>query len=261
MKIMICGKGGSGKSTMTALLARALTRQGKTVLVVDGDESNLCLHRLLGVELPEILMDAMGGRQGTREKLNKSRDHNHEEDFFAGMKKIEDLPADCIAADGNLKLLVIGKIKQYGEGCACMIGGVSKGVLSNLQEDKDQFIIIDAEAGLEHFGRRIDANCDLILSIIDPSFESMQMAGRARQIAKEAGVQAYYVLNKVTDDLRQMLTEKLGDDRIIGAIPQNNELFMASFNGEPLGMELDEIEKICQFITGYQKPVSLAISF
>jgi len=261
MKIMICGKGGSGKSTVTALLARALIQRNKTVLVVDADESNLCLHRLLGLELPEILMDAMGGRQGTREKLKKGQDHTHEDSFFSTINKITDLPADCVAASGKLKLLVIGKIKEYGEGCACMIGGVSKGVLANLREEQDEYIIIDAEAGLEHFGRRIDANCDLILSVIDPSFESIQMAGRAHQIAKEAGVQAFYVLNKVTDDFRELLTENLEKERIIGVLPQDNDLFLTSLKGEPVQAVLPEIEKICDFVTGYKKSVSLAVTF
>ena len=64
MKIMICGKGGSGKSTITVLLAKALNKNGKKVVVVDTDESNLCLNRLLGVPAPEVLMDLMGGRKG-----------------------------------------------------------------------------------------------------------------------------------------------------------------------------------------------------
>ncbi len=64
MKLMICGKGGCGKSTITILLARALAETGKKVLVVDADESNLCLHRLLGAHQPEIMMDAMGGTTG-----------------------------------------------------------------------------------------------------------------------------------------------------------------------------------------------------
>lgn len=261
MKIMICGKGGSGKSTVTALLAQALIQKNKTVLVVDADESNLCLHRLLGLELPEILMDAMGGREGTREKLKKGQSHTHKDNYFSNTKKISDLPADCIAGSGKLKLLVIGKIKEYGEGCACMIGGVSKSVLANLQEDQDEYIIIDAEAGLEHFGRRVDANCDLILSIVDPSFESIQMAGRAYQIAQEAGVQAFYILNKVTDDFRQLLMDKLEKDRIIGTLPHDNDLFMTSLKGEPVQATLPELDKICEFITGYKKPVSLAVTF
>lgn len=261
MKIMICGKGGCGKSTITALLAKALKTQGRTVLVVDADESNLCLHRLLGLPLPEILMDAMGGRQGTREKLKKGDEHSHGDDFFGNFKKIEDLPANCVTADGNLKLLVVGKIKQYGEGCACMIGGVSKAVLSHLQEASDEIILIDAEAGLEHFGRRIDANCDLILTIIEPSFESIQMAERACQIAQEAGVQAYYILNKVAEEFRAEMTANLDMNRVVATLPRSEELFLTNLQGGPIQSEFPEVKTICEFIDNYRKPVSLAVTF
>jgi energy-coupling factor transporter ATP-binding protein EcfA2 len=164
MKVLICGKGGCGKSTMTALIAKALAQQGTKVLVIDTDESNMCLHRLLGASRPDILMDAMGGRSGTREKLNPSLPHRHDEEFFKEIMAIDDLPSQCISHAGKIRMLMIGKIKEYGEGCACMIGGVSKAVLSRLRENENEIVLIDAEAGLEHFGRRVDANCDLVRS-------------------------------------------------------------------------------------------------
>ena len=68
-------------------------------------------------------------------------------------------------------------------------------------------------------------------------------------------------MNKVTDEFRQLLTEKLEKDRIIGLLPQDNGLFMTSLKGEPLQAALPEIEKICEFVTGYKKPVSLAVTF
>lgn len=261
MKIMICGKGGSGKSTMTALLARALARHDKKVLVVDADESNLCLHRLLGAHLPEVLMDAMGGRKGVKEQLNPTAFGKAGETVLKESMTFADIPPACLAVtDDGVKLLVVGKIAEYGEGCACMIGSISKALLARLREGEDEVILIDAEAGLEHFGRRIDAGCDLILSVVDPSYESVTMADRIRRLADGAGVQAYFILNKVDDAVREALTDRLDGERLLAAIPGNDRIFMQSLNGEPLTAEIAEIETVCSFILGYRKPVSLALS-
>lgn len=259
MKIMICGKGGCGKSTLTVLLARALAEIGKKVLVVDADESNLCLHRLLGAHQPDIMMDAMGGRKGTREKLKQASDHQHEDDFLQPTMTFDNLPAECLAEADGIKLLVVGKIKEFGEGCACMIGGISRAVLSRLQEKSDEIVLIDAEAGLEHFGRQVNKNCDLVICVVDPSYESIQMAGRARQIAESAGVQAYFILNKVDDEVREVMTGGLDPQRVIAAIPRNNEIFLQSLKGQPLTAGMVQIEAACAFINSYRKPLSLSM--
>jgi CO dehydrogenase maturation factor len=259
MKVMICGKGGSGKSTITTLLARALNTSGKTVLVVDTDESNLCLHRLLGAQLPEVLMENMGGRKGAKEKLHPSFPHKPEDAFFNDPLTLADLPPVCLADADGIRLLVVGKIKEFGEGCACMIGSISKAVLSRLREGADEVVLIDAEAGLEHFGRRVDAGCDLILAVVDPSFESILMADRTRQLAEAAGVQAFFILNKVDDAVREAMEERLDPEKVIACIPRDETLFLQSMRGEALTMEIKEIKAVCQFITGYKKPISLQV--
>ncbi len=254
---MICGKGGSGKSTLTVLLARALTKTGKKVLVVDADESNLCLHRLLGLCQPAIMMDAMGGRSGTREKLKQAADDHHEDEFFKQVFTFDNLPAECLAEADGIKLLVVGKIKQFGEGCACMIGGISKAVLSRLREKNNEIVLIDAEAGLEHFGRQVDKSCDLVLCVVDPNYESIQMAGRARQIAEGAGVQTYFILNKIDESVRGIMTDGLDSRRVIAFIPKDNEIFQQSLQGKALTAPIPQLEAACTFINNYSKPLSL----
>lgn len=254
MKVMICGKGGSGKSTITALLANALKNCGKTVLVVDTDESNLCLHRLLGARLPEVLMEAMGGRKGVKEKLHPAFPHQPEDAFLKDPLTIADLPPSCLADADGIKLLVVGKIREYGEGCACMIGSISKAVLSRLREGEDEVVLIDAEAGLEHFGRRVDAGCDLVLAVIDPSFESIAMAERIGQLAKGAGIEAFFILNKVEESVRATMTAGLEEVQIVAALPRSETIFLESLHGRSLSGGLQEVEAICQFIAGYKKP-------
>ena len=259
MKILICGKGGSGKSTITTLLARALNEAGKTVLVVDADESNLCLHRLLGARLPQILMDAMGGRKGVKEQLAPSLPACKEAALLKDPMSLADIPLDCLADAGGVKLLVVGKIRSFGEGCACMIGNISKTILNRLQEKENEIVLIDAEAGLEHFGRRVNAGCDLILCVVDPTFESTALADAVRQMADSAGIQVAYILNKVDDAVRDVMVAKLDSKPVLAAIPKNERLFMQSLNGEALTTEIEEVQAIRQFIDAFKKPVSLAV--
>ncbi len=260
MKIMICGKGGSGKSTVTTLLAGALAASGKTVLVLDTDESNLCLHRLLGLPLPAVLMEAMGGRAGVKEHLHPTLPKPPAEELLKETMTIADLPADCVAEADGVKLLVVGKISRYGEGCACMIGGISKAVLSRLREAEGEFVLIDAEAGLEHFGRRVDAGCDLVLNVVDPSFESISMAERCGRLAKAAGIEAYFVLNKIDDGLLPVIAEKIDSTRIVAEIPSNDELFLQSLHGRALNVAVPAVDRLRSFVENYKRPLTLNLS-
>lgn len=248
MKILICGKGGSGKSTLTTLLARELAKSGKTVLVVDADESNLCLHRLLGARMPGTLMDAMGGRKGVKDKLNPTFPNSPDNAFLKDPMTLADIPAACLADADGIKLLVVGKIRDFGEGCACMIGNISKTVLNRLREADDEVVLIDAEAGLEHFGRRVDAGCDLILCVVDPTFESFALADNVQRMAAAAGIQVAYVLNKVEEAVNATMTGRLDSRRVVAVMPKSEPLFLQSLNGEALAADLPEIQSLCQFI-------------
>jgi CO dehydrogenase maturation factor len=255
MKVMICGKGGSGKSTITALLAKNLKNSGKTVLVVDTDESNLCLHRLLGARLPEVLMEAMGGRKGVKEKLHPSFPQQQDA-FLKDPLTLADLPPACLADADGIKLLVVGKIREYGEGCACMIGSISKAVLSRLHEGADEVVLIDAEAGLEHFGRRVDAGCDLVLAVVDPSFESIAMAERIHQLAEGAGIEAFFILNKVEESFHAAMVAGLDAAQVIAALPRSDTIFLESLHGRSLSGGRQEVEAVCRFLVGYTKPAA-----
>lgn len=259
MKIMICGKGGSGKSTLTALLARALKENGKTVLVVDADESNLCLHRLLGATMPDVLMDAMGGRKGAREVLNPPGLQDPGAAFLKDPLTLAEIPAGCLADADGIKLLVVGKIQAFGEGCACMIGNISKTVLGRLREGDDAVVLIDAEAGLEHLGRRVDAGCDLILCVVDPTFESFALADSVRRMAEAPGIQVAYVLNKVDDQVRDTMIGRLDGDRVVATIPRSDQLFRQSLNGEALSGEAAAMAPLCRFIDGFRKPATFTV--
>lgn len=259
MKILIGGKGGSGKSTLSILLAKALKSAGHPVLLVDADESNLSLHRLLGAPAPENLMKEMGGRKGVREKLPRSKASSSDDRLFAKAVTLEDLPDGCLTEVDGIKLLVLGKIEQFGEGCACLIGSLSRTLLSKLQGTDHMHVIIDAEAGVEHFGRRVDAACDLIIGVVDPTHESFQMAARMSQMAAAAGTDIRYILNKTDDRVAQIMAENVDTTKVIARIPNMDSIFTASLEGRSLGIDAPEIAEVVTFLDAYQKETHLNV--
>ena len=97
--------------------------------------------------------------------------------------------------------------------------------------------------------------------VIDPSFESIQMAERARKIALMAGVQTYFIVNKVEKGLYEQMAGGVERERIIGSIPRDEKLFSQSLRGEALTAELEQIDSVCNFINDFKKPDSLWMSF
>ena len=148
MKIVICGKGGSGKSTVSALMAREMATRGNKVLVVDTDESNFGLYKHLGFEQPKDFMDSFGGKKGLGERMRKfMRSEGKEmlsilEDF-----SLEDIPAELIVGEDGIRLVAIGKIHDYGEGCACPMGALAREFIEKLKADGMQ-VIVDTDAGI-----------------------------------------------------------------------------------------------------------------
>jgi CO dehydrogenase maturation factor len=253
MKIMICGKGGSGKSTISTLLARALSARGYGILLVDGDESNVGLHRLLGGEEPVIFMDSLGGKKGFREKMNSSFPKGNTDVIFAQNTKIDEIPKECITNVDGIRLLAVGKIHDPGEGCACPIGSLSKTILSKLVIDEKEIVIIDAEAGIEHFGRGIDAACDMILGVVDPTFESFMLAKKMEHLARKAGKEISFVMNKVDERVEASMNKNIDQEKVVARIPMNNDIFMDSLEGRKVSTDLPEIEKVCELIETKKK--------
>ena len=263
MKIIICGKGGSGKSTVTALIAKGLQDRKFNVVLIDADESNLGLHRLMGVSAPVNIMDNLGGKKEFKKKMNSPLSGGTGELFRDNMR-IDEIPADCITQRssigssigsdigsdirGSIKLLSIGKIHTSGEGCACPMGVLSKMILSSLDLGDNDIILIDTGAGVEHFGRGIDAKCDLILSIVDPSFESFMLAEKIADMADQAEIDLFFILNKVDDNVIEAMTTSLDQERVIAKIPQNKSIFLKSLEGKELTEHLPEIDLVCSLI-------------
>ncbi len=246
MKIAICGKGGSGKSVVTTLLAKSLVQQGKKEWVVDSDESNASLYLMLGFESPPTpLMEQVGGKKSVQDKLKSAMTS---ENSGGGMSilqqeelRIDDIPADYLQNDNGLNLVAVGKIQQSLEGCACPMGVLSREFLKKLSLEDNEVLLVDMEAGIEHFGRGLETSLDAVLTVVEPSKESLLLAGKIKELCEQSEIASYAALiNKSpSEDISEQIKKELEDQgiRVLGSIPQDQEIFKRSLSGESINAE------------------------
>jgi CO dehydrogenase maturation factor len=237
-KIAVCGKGGSGKSAAVALLAKGLRGRGYRVLVVDSDESNPGLYRLLGFEKrPTPLLELVGGKQKVFEALAHGSE-SPKTILTQEEIRTSDLPSEYVVERDGIKLVCIGKILQSLEGCACPMGALSREFLKRLSLGEDEISLIDMEAGVEHFGRGVETSVDAVLAVTEPSFDSLELAEQISTLAREVGMDsAWAVLNKIGS---KQVASKLGEELkqravpVIGSIGYDSEVFEAGLEGRPV---------------------------
>jgi CO dehydrogenase maturation factor len=244
MKILVCGKGGCGKSTVVALLAQEMALRKNKILVIDNDESNIGLHSRLGMEKPEDFMNYFGGKkllfEKTKEMKNKWR--------------LDDLPGDYLTRKGNIQLLSMGKIYEFGEGCACPINALSSKFLGIVDLRDGEFLIADTDAGIEHFGRGIETGVDILFVIIDPSQESILLAKKISELGRQVDKPVYYILNRIADqETKAFLLNSIDREKVIAIIPENKEVFISGLAGNKFNMDVEGIKEIADMLESKKK--------
>jgi CO dehydrogenase maturation factor len=244
MKILICGKGGCGKSTIVALLAKEIAARKNTVLVIDSDESNIGLHSRLGMQKPDDFMNYFGGKKLLFKKTKEMKDK----------WRSDSLPADYLTRKGNIRLLSMGKIYQFGEGCACPINALSSRFLEIINLGDEEFLIADTDAGIEHFGRGVEKGVDILLVIIDPSRESILLAKKISELGQQVDKPVYYILNRVTDqETKDFLLNSIDGEKVIAIIPENKEIFISGLAGNEFNMHVEGVKEIADMLESKKK--------
>ncbi|MCD6287941.1 MAG: P-loop NTPase [Candidatus Hydrogenedentes bacterium] len=238
MKVCVCGKGGVGKSTIAMFLVHELVRRGKEVVVIDSDESNTGLFRKLGLERPpRPLIELAGGKKKViplmKQKVNGLATEKDAKSVLIQSKiRVADLPTEFVVCKEGCCLVVIGKIHQALEGCACPIGVLTREFLKRLSLNVNEIAVVDMEAGIEHFGRGIETSVDAVVAVVEPSLESIVIAERIKELATGAGARfAGVIVNKVASDEMegQIMSElKRREVNVLGVVRHDQEIANAA---------------------------------
>ena len=222
--------------------------EGYRVLVVDADESNFGLSAQLGLKAPKELMDQIGGKKALKGKMGIVQTDGEKAPVFNETWRIEDIPDECVSKKGGLYLLQIGKVRHYGEGCACPMGVLSRDFLGHLKLGSKDVAIIDTEAGVEHLGRGLVSSVDIVFAIIDPSYESIKLSEKIFDMVNESKKPVYFIINKAEGTLADKIIAKVGEERVIGVIPFSACIQEKGLTGEVLDLKSLNITAVTSFV-------------
>jgi CO dehydrogenase maturation factor len=231
LKIAIGGKGGVGKTTITALLARCLAADNNNkVIAIDADPvANLAAG--LGIpedrpitpisELTELIAERTGATPGTMGG------------FFTLNPKVDDIPDRFSLERDGVKLLVMGTVQSGGSGCICPESTILKALMNHLVLVRDDIVIMDMEAGVEHLGRATSSSVDALIVIVNPGARSRSAAVKIKKLGQDIGINNILILGNRIKGLEdeQLIRETLPDFEIIGFLHEQNEIIEADRAG------------------------------
>lgn len=232
MKIAVSGKGGVGKTTLSAFLVKWFAEQGKNVLAVDADpDANLANGlgmRNTGEIVPIAKMKELVAER--TESVPGSFGG-----FFRMNPKVDDLPEKLAIRNGDrIRLMVMGGVKKGGMGCVCPESILLKNLVQHLILRRDDVVIMDMEAGIEHLGRGTSQSVDCLLVVVEPGRRSLETAAKIKELAADIGLSRIALVgNKVRGEKdRQFLLDNMAEYRFLGFIPYDEQIIEADLKGE-----------------------------
>jgi len=233
MKIAIGGKGGVGKTLLTALLARDFTGSGYSVIAIDADpDGNLAAT--LGFPTPEKIIPISEMKSLIEERTGAKPGTSG--GFFKLNPKVDDLPDDYSQEHRGIRLMMMGRLKKGGSGCYCPENALLRALVTHLLLGRDEVIILDMEAGIEHLGRATAQAVDKLIIVVEPGHRSVDSAYRVVKLAQDIGLDNIAVVgNKIRspEDERYLATS-LKDYQFLGFIPYDQAIVDADIAGLPL---------------------------
>lgn len=251
MKLAITGKGGVGKTTLSAGLALLFARDGNRVIGVDADpDSNLAAT--LGfpdpeeitplIEMKELIAERTGAQPGASGAI------------FTLNPKVDDIPESCFPEHEGIRLLSMGGgNREGGSGCLCPESAFLRALMAHLMFGRKDVVILDMEAGVEHLTRGTAQRVDALVVVVEPGRRSLETARRIRRLGAELGIKKVWaVANKVRgEEDRQFVLQTLEEMEmeVVSFVPYRSEVVesgmgnggIAGLLDGPVG---DEIRKL-----------------
>lgn len=244
MKVAVTGKGGVGKTTLSSTLARLYADEGRTVLAADVDpDANLGLA--LGLTEEEV--NAIVPISKMRTLVEERTGATYANKFFKLNPQVSDIPDKFSKEINGVKLLVMGTVETGGTGCVCPEHVMLKSILSALVFRKDDVVVMDMEAGLEHLGRGTASMMDQFIVVIEPGARSIQTYEKVKQLAADLGItKVNVVANKVRDEGdREFIRSRIPAENLLGFISYNPEVIDADRRGlSPYDVSPQAVEEI-----------------
>jgi CO dehydrogenase maturation factor len=224
-----------GKSTLAAMFAHLASADGQRVLAIDADpDANLAAA--LGMTVAERQAAVpISQRTALIEERTGAKVKQYGQVFKLN-PKVSDIAEKESARYRGIHLLVLGAVESGGSGCACPESVILRALLQDVILYKDDCVIIDFEAGLEHLGRATARGVDLLLVVVEPGARAVETAESVRRMAAEIGLENVAVVgNKVLNETdEQFLEEALAAEDFLGSIPFNETIRRADREGLPL---------------------------
>ncbi len=259
MKIAVSGKGGVGKTTLSALLAHAFAEDGRVVTVIDADPTPN-LTSALGItpqqqrqivpitQMEDLIAERTGARPGSYGG------------FIRLNPEVSDIPERFSLLHRGIRVLELGRVRSGGQGCMCPENTLLKALVSHLLLSPEQVVILDMEAGAEHLGRGTAQAVDAFIIVTEPSQRSLTIAGTIANLAKEIDIPHIFLVgNRVeSDDDQTFIAERVPEGiPVLGFLPADGRVLQADREGKAV---FDAVPELVERVRGFVHALELLVA-